>query len=592
MGIKGKIKFRKYFALVIFSLIVIPGIDIINSQTIYRPLGRIYQLLSAWQCHSSSILSCTDELSLSEVVSGQKGMVVTAHELASQVGVEVLRQGGNAVDAAVAIGYALAVVHPCCGNLGGGGFMLIRLADGEEKLIDFRETAPKAFATQEVIAQVTRESHLAVGVPGTVRGLEWAREKYGTLTRQHLIAPAYQLAKQGFTLKTQDVEILQKARKKLRNPGMREIFRNKGQKSDQLGERLVQTNLASTLSQISEHGVEAFYQGRIAQELVAASQNHGGVLTQADLANYQIKERVPLHCSYRGYEVISAPLPGGGVTLCQMLNILEGYDLRRMSATERLKPLLSAMVYAFSDRNAWLGDPDFVENPVSQMLDKSYAEQIRQQINTQGKISPRTLVSPPPEGKQTTHYSVIDAQGNAVSVTYTLNSLFGAGVIGGNTGIILNNQLDDFTLTEGQGNQFGLVQGKANLIEPGKRPLSSMSPTILLKDGEVILITGSPGGPTIPTTVLQIILNLVDFQMDLPQAVNAPRIHYQGLPDVVITEPHYLPLKQVDSLWNQGYRIIPFPEWGAAESIRIDPKTNTYYGVNDSRRRMGKALAF
>ncbi len=515
---------------------------------------------------------------------------------------QILQNGGNAVDAAVAVGYALAVTNPCCGNIGGGGFMLIHLANGKDTFINFREKAPLA-ATQnmyldkqgKVISGLSTKGYLAVGVPGTVMGLDKALAEYGTMTRVQVMAPAIKLASGGFGLQQGDVDILNTGTKKFKTqPNVASIFLKNG-KSYQVGDRLVQKNLAQTLQLISSLGTNAFYKGAITQKIVKASQENGGILTSADFANYTITRTQPIGCNYRGYEVISAPPPGGSITLCQMLNILEGYPLKQLGLRSKasLHLTLSAMLYAYRDRNTYLGDPDFVKNPVERLLSKDYAAQIRQKIPKLCATPSKDLYSiTSHEGTNTTHYSVLDRYGNAVAVTYTINSYFGAGVIAGNSGFFLNNEMDDFTVSLGVPNNFGLVQGSANIIQPGKRPLSSMTPTIVIKNGKVLIVTGRPGGSTIPTTVLQVLINIIDYDMNINEAVNAPRIHYQGLPNLVITEPYALKSPVVQELWEMGYRVTPFLTWGAAESIFVDPKTEALYGANDSRKSAGKAAAY
>ena len=540
-------------------------------------------------------------------VSGKNGIVVTTQHKASEVGLQILKEGGNAIDAAVAVGYALAVTDPCCGNIGGGGFMLIHLADGKNIFINFREKAPENATKNmyldkqgKVISSLSTEGYLAVGVPGTVKGLERALSEYGTMPRERVMAPAIKLASVGFALQPGDVRILKAGTKKFRTqPNVASIFLKNTHKEYQVGDRLVQKNLAQTLELIAQLGPDAFYNGAITQEIVKASNANGGILSKADFSNYTVAETQPLQCSYRGYEVISAPPPGGGTTLCQMLNILEGYKLKQLGwhSTGSLHFMLSAMLYAYADRNTYLGDPDFVNNPVKRLLSEEYATQTRTKILNNRATPPKQLYSSTTsdEGTNTTHYSIQDRYGNAVAVTYTINSYFGAKVIAAQTGFFLNNEMDDFASKPGAPNQFGLVQGNANVIEPGKRPLSSMAPTIVTKDGKVFLVTGSPGGSTIPTTILQVLTNVIDYGMNINEAVNAPRIHYQGLPNVAITEPYALKSSVVQNLWSMGYRVISFPifpNWGAAESISVNPKTGLLYGANDNRKPAGEAIAY
>ena len=533
---------------------------------------------------------------------GKNGAIVSTQKEASEIGLQILKDGGNAIDAAVAVGYALAVSDPCCGNLGGGGFMLIRLADGKETFINFRETAPqKASANMyqdergNVIKGLSTKGYLAVGVPGTVKGLNYALDKYGTMQREKVIEPAIALAEKGFVLQQGDIDIFKAGKKRLLEPNVAEIFLEDGEKVYDTGDILVQSDLANTLQLIADRDTDAFYRGEIAQKIVDASDKNGGILSLEDFANYQVGEYEPISCNYRGYRVTSSPPPGGGTTVCQMLNILSGYDLKELGqkTTQSLHHIFSSMLLAFGDRNRYLGDPDFVDNPIDKLLSTEYADELRQKIAFDA-IPPESVYSTDiqPEGTNTTHYSVVDKDGNAVAVTYTINSYFGAGVIAPNTGFLLNNEMDDFTSKLGESNQFGLRQGKANLIEPGKRPLSSMSPTIVSKNERVYLVTGSPGGSTIPTTVLQVITNAIDYQMNLSDAVNTSRLHYQGFPNTVMSEPDAVTAETFRGLRLRGYKIVPLGTWGAAESILYDSETGIIRGVNDIRKPAGKAVAY
>jgi gamma-glutamyltranspeptidase/glutathione hydrolase len=598
--------FRKTLTITAILLTTVGGIislDIVISGSVYHPLTYLYKILSWWACRDSSLRSCHGPSDASvATVSGKQGLVVATQHEASQVGLQVLKQGGNAIDAAVAVGYALAVTDPCCGNLGGGGFMLIHLAQGKDIFLNFREKAPLAASPSmylnergNVVGSKSQKGYLSVGVPGTVRGLDYALTKYGTLSRASAISPAIQLAQKGFVLREGDVRMLQANQKKFADPNVAAIFLKEGKAPYQVGDRLVQEDLAQTLKLIAAKGSDAFYRGQIARKIVQASQENGGLLSLKDFAAYTPVEQEPVQCSYRGYQVVSAPPPGGGITLCQMLNILEGYPLksRGWHSAESVHWMLSAMLYAYADRNTYLADPNFVKIPVQKLLSKQYAAQIRQKIPQNSALAPEPLYQDVvKEGTNTTHYSVVDRQGNAVAVTYTINSNFGAAVIASDTGFFLNNEMDDFTSKPGVANQFGLVQGQANLIEPGKRPLSSMSPTVVTKKGQVVLVTGSPGGSTIPTTVLQVLINRIDYQMNVDEAVNSPRIHYQGLPNLVMTEPYALRSKVFLQLWERGYRVIPFFNWGAAESIAKDEKKGVWQGANDSRKSAGEAVGF
>jgi len=573
------------FLAITVTLTGIVGLDILITRSWSHPLIYPYQILSGVSCLS---FGCP-EPTASPVVSNQ-GMVVTARTQASEVGLKILAHGGNAIDAAVAVGYALAVVHPCCGNLGGGGFMVIHQKEGDHIFLNFREKAPLAASPNlyQETGKSSTQGYSAVAVPGTVKGLNTALARYGTMTRQEVMEPAITLAREGMILHEEDIALFDKQLEQWRTqPTIAEVFLREGQFPYAAGEHLVQPELARTLQLIANQGEQAFYQGAIARSLVTANEVHGGFITAEDLANYTVTIQEPVTCSYRGYKVYSAALPGGGVTLCEMLNLLSGYDLARAEDVERHHWQLATMLYAFADRNAYLGDPEYIEAPVKRLLSSAHATLVRAKIS-ESAISPQPLFpNPSSEGEHTTHYSIVDAQGNAVSVTYTLNSLFGAGVMAPETGFFLNNEMDDFTTHLGKPNQFGLVQGRANGIEPGKRPLSSMSPTIVLKDEQLFLVTGSPGGPTILTTLMQVLTHLIDRKMSLAEAVNTPRFHYQGLPNLVLTEPYAFSPTLVERLWQRGYQVIPFRPWGAAESILVQGQQRK--GVNDPRRSAGEA---
>jgi gamma-glutamyltranspeptidase/glutathione hydrolase len=544
------------------------------------------------------------------------GMVVSAQHLASEAGAAILRRGGNAVDAAVAVGYALAVTHPCCGNLGGGGFMTIHLGGGKNTFINFREKAPLAARADmfldshgDPIGDKSVNGYLAAGVPGTVMGLETARRKYGTLPRSTLMAAAIRLAQDGFILTRGDVDALEVGTAEFRRqPNVASIFLHRGEPFEP-GERLVQKQLAATLRAISENGESAFYQGSIADIVAAASRVGGGLLTKQDFAAYTVTESEPLYCRYRGYTIVSAPPPSsGGVAVCEMLQVLEGYPLGSLGfhSSESVHLMTEAMRHAYRDRNTYLGDPAFVENPIGRLLSTGHTDAIRALIQPHRATPSATPAADPAatEKATTTHYSVVDTGGNVVSVTYTINDDFGAKVIAGNTGFFLNDEMDDFTAKPGAANMFGLVQGKANAIAPGKRPLSSMTPTIVLKDGKPVLAVGSPGGARIITTVLEIIVNVIDHGMTLQEAVDAPRIHHQWLPDTLAGEPYALSADTIASLTEMGYHVVPLEPWGtgnAAEAIGIAPidlaqakalgfpRPGVLYGASDSRAPAGSA---
>jgi gamma-glutamyltranspeptidase / glutathione hydrolase len=543
-------------------------------------------------------------------VAAPNGMVVSAQHLATKVGVDVLRRGGNAIDSAVAVGYALAVVYPAAGNLGGGGFMTVQLADGRKTFLDFREKAPLAATADmyldkngNVVKGLSTNGHLAVGVPGTVSGMEYAREKYGTMPRAALIAPSIALAEKGFALEQGDIDMLQTATNDFKkDPASGAIFLNKGEPFA-VGQKLVQKDLAKTLRAISQHGTGGFYKGWVGQALVASSQAGKGIITQADLDQYSTRELPPVECDYRGYRVISAPPPSsGGVVICEMLNILEGYPLKDLGfrSAQSVHYQIEAMRHAYVDRNSYLGDPDFVKNPLDRLLDKGYAEKIRGVIDP-AKAGVSKDIKPgvaPHEGSNTTHYSITDKWGNAVSVTYTLNDWFGAKVTAAKTGVLLNNEMDDFTAKIGVPNLYGLVQGEANAIAPGKRPLSSMSPTIVSKDGQPVFVVGTPGGSRIITAVLHTILNVVDYGMNVQESVDAPRFHQQWLPDVTNVEPYALSPDTRRLLTDMGHNLgVPQPANHLAAIIVGAPSlggkpvgNNRFYGANDPRRNTGLAL--
>ncbi|WP_095082206.1 gamma-glutamyltransferase [Mesorhizobium sophorae] len=545
---------------------------------------------------------------------GEHGMVVTAQHLASEIGVEILKKGGNAVDAAVAVGYALAVVYPNAGNIGGGGFMTIRFKDGKSTFLDFRERAPLA-ATKTMyldkdgnpVKGASLDGYLAVGVPGSVAGFEMAREKYGTLSRQDLMAPAVSYAKDGFVLNQGDAASFAGSADRLaKDPAAAAIFLKPDGKPYGIGERLIQPDLAASLAAISEKGADAFYKGAIADAIVKASGAKGGILAKPDFEQYAVRELKPVTCTYRGYEITSSPPPSsGGVIICEILNVLEGYPLSYLGAgsAETVHVMVEAMRYAYVDRNSALGDPDFVDNPVSKLLDKAYAKDIRDKIDPfRAGVSQDLMPKGFGESKETTHYSIIDNDGNAVAVTYTLNGSFGAGVVADGTGILLNNEMDDFTQKPGVPNLYGLVQGEANAIQPKKTPLSSMSPTVVAKDGKPFMVIGSPGGSRIITITLEAIVNVVDHGMNIQEAIDAPRIHHQWLPDTVYIEPFGLSPDTEKLLAGMGYHLdLGDKTWGQAAGILVGGKSLAeiekgggarYNGAIDSRAASGEALGY
>jgi gamma-glutamyltranspeptidase/glutathione hydrolase len=503
-------------------------------------------------------------------------------------------------------------VYPAAGNLGGGGFITLQLADGHRTFIDFRETAPLAATADmyldkdgNVIPGSSTRGHLAVGVPGTVAGLEYVRAKYGTMPRARLIAPAIRLAAQGFVLEQGDVDMLREGTEDFRKDATTAaIFLNRGQPFE-VGRKLVQSDLARTLRNISARGADGFYKGETAAALVASSKAGGGILTQADLDAYKVREMPPLECDYRGFRVVSAPPPSsGGVVLCEMLNILEGYPLSTYGwgSARAVHVEIEAMRHSYVDRNFLLGDPDFVTNPLEQLLDKKYAEGIRARIDTQRAGNSRTLEPgiEMREGTHTTHYSIADRFGNVISVTYTLNDWFGARVTASGTGVLLNNEMDDFTSKTGVPNLYGLVQGEANKIEPGKRPLSSMTPTIVLRDGKPWMILGTPGGSRIITAILHTMLNVIDYRMDIQEAVDAPRFHQQWLPEETFVETRGLSPDTTALLTSMGHKLtVPQPDNHVAAILIGAPAldaapvgANKFYGAIDPRRNTGLALGY
>jgi gamma-glutamyltranspeptidase/glutathione hydrolase len=545
-------------------------------------------------------------------VAAPNGMVVTAQHLATRVGVDVLKDGGNAVDAAVAVGYALAVVYPAAGNLGGGGFMTIRLADGRKTFIDFRETAPAAAKADmyldkdgNVIKGASTRGHLAVGVPGSVAGFEIARERYGSMKRDALIAPAVRYARDGFVLDQGDVDLLVTATEDFKkDPATAAIFLDNNEPFAP-GQRLVQKDLAGTLERIAAEGAPGFYRGTVAAAIEASSRAGKGILTQADLAAYRTREMEPIECDYRGLRIVSAPPPSsGGVILCEMLNVLEGYPLKDWGwrSAQAVHVQIEAMRHAYLDRNSYLGDPDFVKNPIARLNSKDYAAKLRAAIDPmKAGVSKEMKPGTPPHdgGSNTTHYSIVDKAGNAVSVTYTLNDWFGARVTAAGTGVLLNNEMDDFTVKPGVPNLYGLVQGEANSIAPGKRPLSSMSPTIVLdKSGAPLMVVGTPGGSRIITAVLHTILNVVDYGMTVQEAVDAPRFHQQWLPEATNVEPFALSPDTRKILEGMGHVFgTPQPANHLAAILVGTPAIggkpvggNRFYGANDPRRGTGLAL--
>jgi len=536
---------------------------------------------------------------------GRHGMVVTEQHYASQVGVDVLKAGGNAVDAAIAVGYALAVVDPCCGNIGGGGFMLLRFANGRETFVDFRERAPLAArpnmflnAGGDVVAGASTKSFEAVGTPGTVAGMEYARSHFGTMSRERLMARAIALAQNGYVLDRGDVREYRSSLDELdTSSAARAIFTRAG-KPYGAGEVLRQPQLARSLRAIARDGARAFYGGWIAREIVSASQANGGLLTLKDFADYRAEEAAPVHCRYRGYDISSAPPPSsGGTTMCEILNIVEGFPLASYgwNSAQSIHDVVEAERRAYADRNAYLGDPAFVQDPVKDLLSLDYAAKLRAQIEP-NRATPSARVSPGlgpvSERAQTTHYSIVDRWGNAAAVSYTINDSFGSDLVAGDTGFLLNDEMDDFTAKAGVPNMYGLIQGVRNQAQGGKRPLSSMAPTIVTKNGALFMVTGSPGGSRIISITLGVLQNVIDYGMNVQAAVDAPRIHHQWLPDELQVEPGAVDAAERASLEAMGYRLKEYAPWGCAQAILVDPQTRARFGGSDRRRSSGAALGY
>jgi gamma-glutamyltranspeptidase / glutathione hydrolase len=539
-------------------------------------------------------------------VLARHGMVASQEARASRIGVEVLEQGGNAVDAAVAVGIALAVTYPQAGNLGGGGFMVIHLGDrNEDVAIDYRETAPAATSKDvfldekgEADPRKSRDSGLGIGVPGTVAGLSLALERYGSgkFTWAQLIAPALAAARNGVLVEDALADALPGSQPRLaRWPSSAKIFLNPDGVVLGQGQSLIQADLAASLDAIARDGPRAFYEGPIAEKIVAAVRGAGGLMTLDDLKAYRPVTRTPVRSTYHDYQIVSMPPPSsGGVHLIEMLNVLESYPLADLGSgsVPALHLMIETMKRAYADRAEFLGDPDVVAVPVERLTSKSYAADLRRSIDPR-RATPSTSIRAgqpvPAEGNNTTHYSVIDAAGNAVANTYTLNLNFGVGLVAEGTGILLNDELDDFAAKPGAANAFGLTGGAANAPGPGKRPLSSMTPTIVLKAGKPYLITGAPGGSRIITTALEVILNAIDFRMDVAAAVAAPRVHHQWLPDAVAVE-QAVPAETVRGLEQLGHKVMRQPNWGSANSIMVTP--DGLAGAADPRTRGALAVGY
>jgi len=562
-------------------------------------------------CLSTTAFAQAPSLQNERPMIAQHAMVVTIHHLATDVGVAILKQGGNAVDAAVATGFALAVVYPYAGNLGGGGFMLIHLHNGKNTFIDYRERAPLAStlnmyldAKGNVIPDASITGYKAIGVPGSVAGMVYAEKKYGKLTLAQVMAPAIRLASQGYVLTRSEANMLHDPTL-TKFAASKHIFQRDGD-FYKPGEIFKQPELAATLRTISTDPND-FYHGEIAKKLAADIQMGGGLITAEDLARYTVKERAPVIGTYKGYTIVSAPPPSsGGIVLIEILNILEGYNLSRWPdrSPEEMHLILEAFRRAYMDRSDYLGDPDYVNIPVAQMLSKKYAAAWRNSIQfdkatpSKDLVRPAGFLPPPPtmsevrhESTQTTHFSIMDADGDAVAVTTTLNNGFGSGVTAEGLGFLLNDEMDDFASKQGVPNMFGLIQGPANSIAPGKRPLSSMTPTIVLKDGEVRFVLGSPGGGRIITTVANIFLSAAEEGLNIQQAVDAPRFHNQYLPDIVYLEPGFSDAT-IEGLRAMGYHLKIGGHWSDGECIEVDPVTGELEGGHDNRQNFGKAAGY
>ena len=545
-----------------------------------------------------------------EPVRARHGMVASTNEVASRVGVDILKRGGNAVDAAIAVAFALAVTHPAAGNLGGGGFMMIRLKNGTTTTIDYREMAPAA-AHRDVYMDKNGNliegeggslvGYRAAGVPGTVRGMELALKKYGSgkLSWAQLIEPARRLAGAGFTVTYSLARSLENSHEYLsKYPETNRIYLKNGVFYKE-GELFRQPELAATFARLQRFGPNDFYQGETARLIVADMKRHNGLMTMDDLRGYVAKERTPLRGNYRVYEIISMPPPSsGGAVLIQMLNILEGFDFQKLEAnsSNRYHLMAEAMRRAFADRAEYMGDSDFVKVPVAGLIDKAYAATLRATINPERASTSAEVRAGRPAGyesEETTHFTVVDAEGNAVSNTYTLNNSYGSAAVAKGTGMLLNDEMDDFAAKPGTPNLYGLIQGERNAVAPRKRPLSAMTPTIVLrKDGSLWFTVGSPGGPTIINTVLCIITDVIDYEMNIQQAIDAPRIHHQWLPDELVGEPFGLSGDTQRALTARGHTLAKLRYLGDAEGIMIEERTGMRLGATDPRRSDGQAIGY
>ncbi len=580
----------------LLSLLIALPLITLNVEANTQPVSATTQTTAAAQRYDSS-------KDIFHPIYAKHGMVATEQHLATEVGLSILKEGGNAIDAAVAVGFALAVVLPNAGNIGGGGFMVLHDAKtGEDFAIDFREVAPlkahKDLYLDEkgnVVDGKSLFTHFAVGVPGTVAGMEYALKKWGTMPLEKVIQPAIKLAEKGFIVSDTLADTLKIEKDNLGKwESTKAIFFKDGEPLAS-GDRLIQKDLAHSLKLIAKQGSKAFYQGEIAEKIVKEMEKHGGLISMQDMKEYQIVERKPVTGEYRGYKIVTMPPPSsGGAHLIQILNILERYPLNEYGANsaKAIQHYAEAMKLAYADRSEYLGDPDFVKIPLKGLISKKYADELAQKISDD-KITPSSTIKPgkpqPYESDQTTHFSVMDKFGNAVGVTYTLNLNFGTGIVAEGTGILLNNEMDDFSAKPGVPNAFGLIGGTANAIEAKKRPLSSMTPTLVMKDNKPWLVTGSPGGARIITTVLQSIVNTIDYNMNVAEAIMTPRVHHQWLPDELRIEEGISP-DTIQLLEKQGYKVVTKATMGRVQIIQA--KDDGFYGASDPRNPDGATLGY
>ncbi|MCL1119598.1 gamma-glutamyltransferase [Shewanella seohaensis] len=573
----------------------------------FRPLilaiAMALPLLSSPTLHAEEP-SIFSQMATAQPVWAKHGMVASQEALASRTGIEILKQGGNAVDAAVAVAFSLAVTLPRAGNIGGGGFMLVHLAKENKTIaIDYREMAPSKAKKDifldengDAVTKLSREHGLAVGVPGTVMGMSLALEKYGTMTMAQVTAPAIKMAQEGISV-TPDLAVSLAGLKRRMSqwPSTAAIFYKADGRDYQVDDILKQPELAHSLQLIAEKGTKGFYEGETAEKLVKAVQDAGGIMTLADLQHYKAVEREPVRGQYRGYDVVSMPPPSsGGVHIIEMLNVLQQFPIDQFghNTAQTIHVMAETMKHAYADRSEYLGDPDFYKVPVKQLTNKDYAQKIASQIAL-NKTTPSTEIKPgnlaPYESDQTTHFSVVDKWGNAVSNTYTLNFSYGSGLVAKGTGILLNNEMDDFSAKPGTPNGYGLVGGDANAVEGNKRPLSSMSPTIVMKDGKPFLVTGSPGGSRIITTTLQIIMNVIDHGLNIAEASNAARVHHQWLPDELRVESS-LNRDTISLLEAKGHKVKVQSAMGSTQSIMVTDQG--IFGASDPRHSGSEAVGY